>query len=806
VDEAGINDVVELLNRANAQAIRNDFGKKTDGEDPVIHFYEHFLGAYDKKLKVERGVFYTPKPIVSYIVRSVHELLQMEFGLMDGLADTSTWSEVKERHKGLNAPEGINPDIEPFVQILDPATGTATFLIEVIDVIHNTMVAKWDKERVSKSEQIKRWNTYVPTHLLPRLYAYELMMAPYAIAHMKVGLKLTETGFTAWEKLGSENRANIFLTNALEPWESQLALAGFNALAHEAAAVNEVKRKKRFTVVIGNPPYAGISSNMTEQAQRIVDAYRFVDGAVLNEKKVWLQDDYVKFIRRAQATIDNTQVGVFGYITNHGYLDNPTFRGMRQSLMQTFEHLCLLDLHGNTNKKEQSPDGSEDKNVFDIRQGVAVCLATRGGRVSAVEHAEQWGSRKEKYSWLARHSVRDTKFSALTPESPYYFLKPKNSESDSTYDTSTPIDQIFLLSNSGIVTARDGLVLDLDLPALRQRIADFRNPKFSDSEIQTRFDLTENYMWRVSDARKQLIAATDCEALYTEVLYRPFNTRHIFFHPSVVWRPRMDVMRHMQNTNLALITTRQTRDPFGALATRLIVGHKSVAAYDINSVFPLYTYPASREQRDLLSSSEKLPNLAPEFLKKVATVLGISQEVTHGLPTGLTAEDIFHYAYAVLHSPGYRTRYAEFLKIDFPRLPLTGNMELFRVLARLGGELAALHLLESPRLDQPITEFVGHRNPEVEKVSWTRDTVWVDKEQTLGFRGVREPVWNFHIGGYQVCEKWLKDRKGRKLTKVDIEHYQKIVVALSETIRLMTEIDKVIDEHGGWPGAFQAAK
>ena len=274
VDEAGINDVVELLNRANAQAIRNDFGKKTDGEDPVIHFYEHFLGAYDKKLKVERGVFYTPKPVVSYIVRSVHELLQKEFGLEDGLADTSTWAEVQSKHKTLKIPEGIkDPKIEPFVQILDPATGTATFLIEVIEVIYNTMTAKWEKDRVSKAEQVKKWNTYVPTHLLPRLYAYELMMAPYAIAHMKVGLKLTETGFTAWDRLGPENRANIFLTNALEPSETQQRF-GIDAIAHEASAVNAVKSSKHFLVIIGNPPYSKMSGNLSRDAVNLIDPDR----------------------------------------------------------------------------------------------------------------------------------------------------------------------------------------------------------------------------------------------------------------------------------------------------------------------------------------------------------------------------------------------------------------------------------------------------------------------------------------------------------------------------------------------------
>lgn len=273
-------------------------------------------------------------------------------------------------------------------------------------------------------------------------------------------------------------------------------------------------------------------------------------------------------------------------------------------------------------------------------------------------------------------------------------------------------------------------------------------------------------------------------------------------------------MRHMTSgKNLGLCTNRQVNDEFRHVGvSRNIINDctLSLATKERTYLFPLWLYP-NENSADLLDEKNPRPNLSPRFLKAVATQLHLQQTGRHGLPDGLTPEDIFHYAYAVFHSPGYRSRYAEFLKIDFPRLPLTGNLELFRVLARLGSELTALHLLESPKLAQPITEFTGGLQCDVEKISWSGNTVWVDKAQTTGFQGVREDVWNFHIGGYQVCEKWLKDRgpkkgnRGRTLTKDDIEHYQKIVVALSETIRLMADIDHVIDAHGGWPGAFQTA-
>ncbi len=520
-DELGIQDVVELLRgeETDLPAILRDFGNKTRGEDPVIHFYEHFLSAYNKQLKIQRGVFYTPQPVVSYIVRSVHELLQTEFGLEDGLASTVTWGEMLKKHPNLKLPplteasdekRTISPD-EPFVQILDPATGTATFLVEVIDVIHRTLKAKWQQKSLTEAQQLAAWNDYVPRHLLPRLHAYELMMAPYAIAHMKIGLKLAETGY----KFAIEERARIYLTNALEPWQRQLTLPDFEALAHEAIAVNEIKRDKRFTVVIGNPPYAGISSNMSETAQRIVDAYRMVDGAALNERKLWLQDDYVKFIRKAQETVDTTKVGVFGYITNHGYLDNPTFRGMRQSLIATFPRLRVLDLHGNANKKERSPDGSDDKNVFDIRQGVAICLATSGSGTPLVEHMDVWGSREAKYGWLTKHSVGNTAFTKLFPHSPFYFFEPQNTDCREEYDAGFKLTDSMPCFGLGFQSSRDHLVVGFAQHELESRIASFIAPQRSDAEVRNEFfpgKVVSDYaagdtrQWSLPEARRALQA------------------------------------------------------------------------------------------------------------------------------------------------------------------------------------------------------------------------------------------------------------------------------------------------------------
>jgi predicted helicase len=634
------------------------------------------------------------------------------------------------------------------------------------------------------------------------------MMAPYAIAHMKIGLKLAETGY----RFGTEERARIYLTNALEPWVKQLPLIGFDALAHEAAAVNEIKRHKRFTVVIGNPPWSGISSNMSEYAQRIVDAYKFVDGAALNERKLWLQDDYVKFIRKAQTIIDCTTVGVFGFITNNGYLGNPTFRGMRQSLMATFPRLQVLDLHGNSNKKEQSPDGSEDKNVFDIRQGVSICLAARGGSRSTFGHADSWGSRDAKYAWLSKHWVSDTVFSSLHPDSPFYFFEPQNIDCRAEFDKGWKITEVMPIQTTGVITSRDAFATDTNEKLLRERIAAFISPALSDKDLKERFALSENYQWRVHDAR---IVAKNVGLDKIPILrccYRPFDERYIAYHQAVVWRPRASVTTHLELPgNLSLITARSNKASVSDhFYCSRVMSEAKCGEYSTQSCFfPLYL----KADEDTLLESEAHPNFAPGFLKAFSATLNLPQKGTHGLPAGLTPEDIFHYAYAVFHSPGYRSRYVEFLKIDFPRLPLTGNLELFRALSRLGGELVALHLLESPALENPRTQFVGPSR-EVVKAGWVDGTVWIDaggkksetRPGTSGFRGVPEAVWNFHIGGYQVCEKWLKDRKGRMLTDDDIAHYHKIVISLDETIRLMSEIDEVINQHGGWPGAFQTAQ
>lgn len=806
-DELGVSDVVELLDDANMEAVVRDFGDRNPQEDPVIHFYELFLKEYDAKKRMQRGVFYTPRPVVSYIVRSVDELLRTEFGLADGLADTATWGEMVKRHLDVRIPDGVSPD-QDFVQILDPATGTGTFLVEVIDLIHKTLVAKWTAQGHGAKAVDALWNEYVPKHLLTRLHGYELLMAPYAIAHLKIGLKLYETGY----RFGGDERARVYLTNALEQAHDFSGRFEFAipALAHEADAVNEIKRRARFTAVIGNPPYSIRSGNLTDGARSLVEPFKFIEGRRIVERGALqleknLNDDYVKFFGLIQKLLSGQSVGAVGLITNHAFLDNPTFRGFRWNLLSQFSRLQLLDLHGNSKKKEQVPPGFENENVFDIQQGVAISILLRRSSPAghcAVSLADQWGTREDKYRSLSSGHFN---YHTIECSPPWFKLSAQDARLAAEFAFFVSLAEAMPLNSTGIKTHRDAFVIDFDEQPLRERIAKFRSSA-SDKTIAEDFGLSDTHGWKLAEARRRIRARPDWQAAFQTCLYRPFDIRHIYYHGDVVELPRVECMQHLAGgENVALLATRQvTAPPFNHVTVTRLVSEMKTCSHDRGTnCFPLYLRDGASGLR---FGRDTRVNYAPRFLQAIANALGVSAIQRDGVLDSLTPEDIFHYIYAVLESPRYRERYCEFLKTEFPRLPLTHDRRLFGELARLGSELASIHLLESPKLGRPMTEYLGGRVPEVEKVSWSKNTVWLDKAQTTGFKGVPEEVWNFHIGGYQVCQKWLKDRRGRTLSKDDIVHYQKIVVALSETIRLMGEIDEVIKEHGGWPGAFQTGE
>jgi predicted helicase len=784
-----VDDLAQVLAQADMEAVLKNFGKHSGKEDPVVHFYETFLKAYDPKVREMRGVYYTPEPVVSYIVRSIDHLLKDRFNKPQGLADDNTL-------------------------ILDPATGTATFLYMVINEIHHA--------NISKGQQ-GTWNEYVKDKLLPRIFGFELLMAPYAVAHLKLGLLLQETGY----KFQSEQRLGIYLTNTLDEAFKHAETLFAQWISEEANAAAEIK-KDSIMVVLGNPPYSGISANASVRSVtdlktsktkqeltwigKLIEDYKVIDGQPLNERKHWLQDDYVKFIRFGQWRIKETGKGILAFITNHGYLDNPTFRGMRQSLMNTFTDIYILNLHGNVKKREVAPDGGKDENVFDIQQGVAIGIfvkeANKDGPAK-VHYADMWGNRDMKYQVLFETEINATESMELTPTSPFYFFVPREEELRPEYEKGWKITEIFPINSTGIVTARDSIVIDFNSQELIKRITEFANPSLTDDDLRHKYfgNKTEGQYppgdtrgWKLPEAREKLQSEQNLSACIKPWLYRPFDIRPIYYTGYMVDWPRPEVMRHMlAGNNIGLCTNREVNGDFHhILCSRDLINDCTVSLQtrERTYLFPLYLYPAEGEMQ--FEGGHRRPNLNPEFIKVVSDKLGLTfiEDGRGDLEQTFGPEDIFNYAYAIFHSPTYRIRYAEFLKIDFPRLPLTSDKGLFRALAEKGAELVSLHLMESPALNNIITGYPVTGSNTVDKVSYDDNNQRVYINKTQYFEGVPPEVWNFHIGGYQVCQKWLKDRKGRTLTYDELTHYQKVIVALKETIRLMAEIDELIP---GWP-------
>lgn len=758
-----IVEIISYLRVAKMEVILRDFHQKIDREDIVIRFYEDFLAAYKPQMRERRGVYYTPEPVVSYMVRSVDELLKDKFNKPLGIAD-------------------------PEVMILDPACGTGTFLLWIFQLIYKRF--KELPETLTEGLEDKSWSGYVRERLLPRVFGFELLMAPYAICHLKLGLFLEETGY----QFDSGKRLGVYLTNTLEDSVKKSETLFEEFITEEANQATDIKKNKQIMVVLGNPPYSYESDNKGKWISELVRDYYQVDGQPLGEKNPkGLQDDYVKFIRFAQHRIEQTGYGILSFINNHGYLDNSTFRAMRQSLMRTFDCIYTLDLHGNIKKKEKPLDVSKDENVFDIQQGVAISLFAKlsgsNNKDGQIYHGNLWGNRERKYQWLSHNSLTTTQWAKLLPQLPFYLFIPQNIELLPEYENHYKITDILSVKSTGIMTCRDHFVIDFDIDKLKERISNFCNLQISDMEIANSYRLKDTRDWQINPQRQSLAANQDWQKSFTKCLYRPFDTRYYYHHSDVVDRPRSEVSQHIVfGENLELLWTRPLSPnyDFSVLAGKNIphqcaIGNKMAGA-GASYFAPLYLHPTNETERQM--GMERRANISQAFLKDIKSRLGYTP----------TPEAIFHYIYAIFHSPTYRDRYAEFLKIDFPRVPLTSNDKLFRQLADYGEQLVQLHLMTSPKLDNPITKFVE----ETEKHTvapghpkYKDGEVYINKKGDR-FTGVPEEVWNFYVGGYQVCHKWLKDRKGRTLSDEDILHYQKIVVALSETIKLMKKIDEAI--------------
>ncbi|MDR3170566.1 MAG: N-6 DNA methylase [Treponema sp.] len=762
-----VDALADIFNCVAVEVLFEEFGRAN--QDPYLHFYETFLAEYNHKLREERGVYYTPLPIVKFIVQAVDTILQNDFHIAKGLADSSK-------------DEGFHK-----VYILEPATGTGTFLVEVIENIYKRFV-----------NQKGMWRDYCKEHLLPRLNGFEILMAPYAMAHFKLEMKLKETGINTAEL---KDRFRVYLTNSLETAaDNNPVLLMEKWLSDEADEANRVKRDAPVMVVLGNPPYSGESANKNCLVDLLED-YKKEPGGIerLQEKNSkWLNDDYVKFIRYGQSLVVKNGSGILAYVNNHSFLDNPTFRGMRWNLLQTFDKIYILDIHGNVKKKESAPDGSKDENIFNIQQGVSINIFVKTKKKKQDEYAklyhyDLYGSRKAKYTYLLENTLTTVKWVELSPNTPQYFFVEKDFTNQAEYEEGFSVQKLFPVNSVGIVTARDDFTIHNSVQSVKNIIKEFLS--LDDETVRQRFNLGKDVRdWSVAGARKDLVPADFSHIV--KINYRPFDIRYTYYtghSKGFHCMPRGEVMRHfLAGNNNGLVIGRQGQ-VVGSMPWNLAFVTSQAIDFNLyyrggGYIFPLYLYP---ESDNLDSTAQRRPNLNKNIVDEIAQQTGLrfTEEKEDGDAT-FSPLDLLDYIYAVLYSNNYRAKYKEFLKIDFPRVPYPENKEPFQKLSKYGAALRNLHLLENvePLMDMALYPIEG--NNCIDKIVYKNGNVYINKTQY--FENVPLEVWEYYIGGYQPAQKWLKDRKERELDYDDISHYQKIITALSLTIEVQAHIDTIL--------------
>ncbi len=770
-----VDDLVNIFLACNVEDILKNYGKSTKTENPIIHFYETFLSEYDPKLRKARGVWYTPHPVVSFQVRAIDEILKTEFDLPQGIADASK-IKIKVNLQGKMVEQEVHR-----VQILDPATGTATYIAEVI------------KEIYKKFEgQQGIWSSYVENQLLPRLIGFELLMASYAMAHLQIDLLLKETGFMPTR----DQRLKIYLTNSLEESHPDTGTLFANWLSNEANEANHIKRDAPVMIVMGNPPYAVSSTNKNEWIDNLINDYK----KELKEKSYnSLSDDYVKFIRYGQHFIEKNGSGVLAYISNNSFIDGIVFRQMRKYLLECFDIIYILDLHGNAQKKEVSPDGSIDQNVFDIMQGVSINIFVKTGKkkkneLGQVFHHDLFGKREFKYGYLNDNTLKSLTWNKLIFSHPNYFFVKKDFKESAVYEKYFKIDELFIHNNTGLNTEFDELAIHDNINESKRILEILK----TNSEYEV-ISLLNFKLDKAEKVRQAILDIKNNNPKILKIKIKPFEEKFCIYtgkSNGIMGRPRHEVMKHLQNgENLGLISMRQYAYDvpyhcYTFISKQIVTSRLFMSNKGYCSAFPLYLYPDNNTQQTIDQSTERTPNLKAEIVNQLAEKLGLSFTSEKEVDENTFAPiDILDYIYAVLHSPTYREKYKEFLKIDFPRLPYPKDKETFLKLVKLGGEIRQIHLLESPIVEKYITQYPIGGNNEVLKPKYENGKVYINESQY--FDNVPEVAWNFFIGGYQPAQKWLKDRKERTLEFEDILHYQKIIVALSETDRIMKEIDKI---------------
>ena len=782
-----VDALCEVLRLTNKESVLKEFGFKKGQEDPIIHFYETFLAKYDPKLRKSRGVWYTPEPVVNFIVRAIDDCLKKYFNLPDGIASKDKvkvkLDEIQSSDKRTKSGK-VKKEVEMHkVQLLDVATGTGTFIAEAIKQIYD---AKFVNQK-------GMWSSYVDEHLLPRLHGFEILMASYAMCHLKIDLLLENLGYQS-KNPNNPKRLGVYLTNSLEEAHEDTGTLFASWLSKEATEANHVKRDMPVMVAFGNPPYSVSSSNKGAWIQNLIKDYK----TGLNERKINLDDDYIKFIRYAEHYIEKTGFGVVGMITNNSFIDGITHRQMRKHLLETFDDIYIYDLHGSAKKKEKTPDGKPDKNVFDIMQGVSISIFVKHKKVAdkkklaTVYHYDSYGSRKEKYDSLWEHSLKTTPFKKLDYKEPYYFFVPKDFSLEKEYEKGIKISELMNKYSSGIETQKDGITIKYSMDEIEKIVQEFKTFHIEDLKAKYSEIRKDGRDWKLKSAISDL---KEKKGEYRKIQYKPFDFRCTYYTGTArgfIGYPRHNVMKNFSHENMGLCLMRKvvnTTD-FKTLFITNTLMDKNFYGFQ-TYCFPLYLYPQGE-----LTTNTREPNLNHKIVADISKKLGIKfipdhEDTQADGKTAFSPLDLLDYIYAVLHSPSYRTKYKEFLKIDFPRIPYPTKSNFWKLVS-LGSQIRQLHLMESPVLNTPITSWNIDGDNIVEKPVYKDGRVYINATQY--FDNVPETAWNFYIGGYQPAQKWLKDRKSRTLNYDDLEHYQKIITALCKTDKLMQQVDEVMGE------------
>lgn len=771
LDLAALQEDLAFTKRQRRLFLQTEEERLLFAKDPYVYFYEGFLKAYDKHMRKSRGVYYTPPPVVNFIVRSINDILKNTFAIKDGFADRKR------------------------VTVLDFATGTGTFLLEILQQILEVAPEGLRDQLISE-------------HALKNLYGFEYLIAPYTIAHLKLSQYLHDKGF----KIKPKERLQIYLTNTLEPIEPQQNWL-LPALSKEVEKAQNVKNKP-ILVITGNPPYRSKPLNPSYRDIRIetksgkirrkkiatfigrlIESYKRVDGKPLGERNPkWLHDDYVKFIRFAQWKMDQVDEGIVGVITNHSFLDNPTFRGMRQSLMKTFNQIYVLDLHGDT-ETPKAPDGSKDENVFEIKKGVCISILLRKHELAQkIFYSPLWGKRMDKYRFCMNAIFNEVNWEQIHAKSPFYLFIPQDVNLQLKYEKEWQITDIFVVGGTGVITKRDGLCIKFTKDDVWRTVQDFNATSIKDAH--SKFGLPKDVRdWKFEWAQDDIKKSGPQKDFVKPILYRPFDVRYTYYTGKargfLGW-PVERIMRHMLASceNIGLVSARsnksQNMDHF--FVTNYMSETKAGESTTQSCLFPLYLYnfPGEKRQNNSLFDKENLSqgkdrieNFAPPFRQF------IDQKYDHHYEP----EEVLGYIYAVLHSPSYRRKYAEFLKIDFPRIPFVDDRNTFEKLAALGRQLVQAHLLKNIPATLKVEVTKGSDIVEKPVYGAAQQRLYFNAEQY--FAPVPEDVWNFHIGGYQVLDKYLKSRRGRELSLDEKENIMNVIKVLRFTIDRMQEIDEI---------------